>query len=170
VNLAHHANEGYPDHILWLCNQNNLLLAIGLLAGWRRITQIAILWLIPAFPLWLIECYLYNDFPLSGILAHGGALLLGFLILPVIRMNRYTWIYALIYAFAVQQISRWITLPSLNINVAFRAYSGWEQLFPHYWQFWLFIAIEAALGIFLICYFLSRKFPEEENLIRSGGP
>lgn len=127
------------------------------------ITQIGILWLIPAFPLWLIESYMYDDFPLSSILAHGGALTLGFLLLPVIRMNKRIWIYALIYAFAVQQISRLLTLPRLNVNVAFDIYTGWEQIFSHYWQFWLFVAAEASIGLYLLCLFLTRKFPEHAD-------
>ncbi len=156
----HHANEGYPGYILWLCNLNNLLLAIGILSGWKRLTQIGILWLIPAIPLWAIESWMYGDWPLTSILSHIGALTVGLILLPRIGMNKMVWLPALIYALIIQQLTKWLTPAKLNVNVAFSAYMGWEEIFPHYWQFWLFVAIEAGLGLFLLNWFLAKRFPE----------
>jgi len=156
----HHANEGYPGYILWLCNLNNLLLAAGVFSGWKLLTRIGILWLIPAMPLWFIESWMYGDWPLTSILSHIGALTFGLLLLPRIRMRKNIWIAALAYAFLVQQLTRWITPPELNVNVAFTTYLWWDQIFPHYWQFWLFISAEAAIGLFLLNWILAKRFPE----------
>jgi hypothetical protein len=160
AHFIHHWNEGYPAYILWLCNLNNLLLAIGMLTGWRLLIQIGILWLIPAMPLWAIESWMYGDWPLTSILSHLGALTVGLFLLPRIGMNRWVWLPALIYAFIIQLLTRWITPAKLNINVAFAPYMFWEELFPQYWQFWLFISAEAALGLFLLNWFLAKRFPE----------
>ena len=161
AHFIHHANEGYPAYILWLCNLNNLLLAVGVLSGWKLLIQIGILWLIPALPLWAIESWMYGDWPLTSILSHLGALIVGFIFLPRVGMNKMVWIPALIYGIIIQQICRWITPAELNINVAFAPYMQWEQLFSHYWQFWLFIMAESALGLFLLNFYLARRFPEK---------
>ncbi|HSE39984.1 MAG TPA: hypothetical protein VLH08_04400 [Acidobacteriota bacterium] len=156
----HHANEGYPGYILWLCNLNNLLLAAGILTGWKLLTQIGILWLLPALPLWAIESWMYGDWPLTSILSHIGALSVGLYLLPRLGMNKYVWIPALVYAFIVQQLTRLLTPSKLNVNVAFEAYMDWKEIFPHYWQFWLFVALEATLGLFLLNWFLAKRFPD----------
>lgn len=164
LNFIHHANEGHPHHILWLCNLDNLLLAIGFLFNAPVFFRIGILWLIPGFPLWLIESYRNNDLPFSSVLAHFGALVLGIFLLPKFGMKSWTWLPAFVYALFIQQLSRWITPPSLNINVAFSMYPGWEHTFDHYWQFWLFIAFEAAAAMFLLSLLLSRIFPVKTSI------
>jgi hypothetical protein len=159
AHFIHHLNEGHPGYILWLCNLNNLLLALGVFTGWKLLMRIGILWLIPALPLWIIESWMYADWPITSILSHIGALTFGLLLLPRIGMTKNVWIAALIYALLVQQLTRLITSPKLNVNVAFDSYMGWNEIFPHYWQFWLFISAEAAIGLFLLNYFLAKRFP-----------
>ena len=83
-------------------------------------------------------------------------------------MNRRAWIPALVYAFAVQQICRWFTPPDQNVNVAFSIFPGWESIFPHYWEFWVFVLLESCVGIYLIAFFLAKKFPEREKGSRVG--
>lgn len=168
LNFIHHANEGHPQHILWLCNLDNLLLAIAFLFKAPVFFRIAILWLIPGFPLWLIESYRNNDLPVSSVLAHFGALILGLFLLPRFGMKSWTWMPAVAYALFVQQICRWITPESLNINVAFSIYPGWENTFNHYWQFWVFIALESAAAMFLLAMLLSRIFPAKRTTAAPG--
>ncbi|HET6266957.1 MAG TPA: hypothetical protein VFG11_04500 [Acidobacteriota bacterium] len=159
LNLFHHIQESKPDHILWICNLDNLMIALGLLLNAPVLIRIAILWLVPGFPLWLIESYELGALPLSAVCAHVGALIFGFALLPKIRMKRVTWIYATLYALIVQQLSRWFTRSELNINVAFRPYSGWDQTFPHYWMFWLYIFGLTIAFLFLSSVLLSKLFP-----------
>jgi hypothetical protein len=161
LNLIHHATRQQTEEILWLCNLDNLLLAIGLIFNKPVLLRIAILWLIPGFPLWLIESYRNHDLPFSSILAHFGALVLGLFFLPRIGMRRRTWLPAFAYALTIQQISRWVTPPALNINVAFKMYPGWENILDKYWKFWVFISLEAAAFLFLLALLLSRMFPEK---------
>ena len=164
----YHASMGHPENILWLCNLNNLVLAIGFVFQLPLLIQIGIIWLLPAFPLWLIDCYRLNDWPLTSILCHAGALIFGLCMLPQVRMNRRAWIPALVYAFGVQQICRWFTPPDQNVNVAFSIFPGWESIFPHYWEFWVFVLLESCVGIYLITFFLAKKFPEREKGSRAG--
>src|SRR5437867_1773696 len=135
VNWSHHAANGDPGNILWLCNLNNLLLAFGLLFDLPVLARIAILWLIPGLPLWLIESWEFQGFPMTSVLSHIGALVFGLMILRTIRMKSNTWVYATLYALGVQRLCRLVTRKELNVNVAFAPYSGWDQVFPRYFYF-----------------------------------
>jgi hypothetical protein len=162
LNLVHHVKRGEGAEILWLCNLDNLLLAAGLIFDKPLLLRIAILWLIPGFPLWLIESYRHHELPFASILAHFGALIFGLFFLRRVGMKSRTWIAALIYAIGIQLLSRFVTPPALNINVAFKMYPGWENTFDRYWKFWLFISLESAAFLFLLALLLSRKFPERK--------
>jgi hypothetical protein len=164
AHLVHHIGIGEGQYILWLCNLNNLLLGFGLLLEIPVLFQAGILWLIPTLPLWFIESWEYKDFPITSILSHAGAVAFGLLFIKRIGMSLNAWIVALVWGLAVQFVCRFLTAPVLNINVAHRAYPGWEMIFKHYWQFWLFVAFEASIVLLLMCLLMGRWFPASTQM------
>ncbi len=130
----------------------------GVFLGWKLLIRIGILWLIPALPLWFIESWMYADWPLTSIL-HTHRCINFRTYSATANWNDETCLdYRAYFALMIQQLTRMITSPALNVNVAFNNYMGWDEIFPHYWQFWLFISAEAAIGLFLLNFFLAKRF------------
>jgi len=159
AHLRYHFLYNTPENMLWLCNFSNLLLATGLFLDLPFLIRIAFLWSIPGVPLWAIDMLHTGDFPASTFLSHLGGFAVSLLAMAKVRANRNAWLYALIYALALQQLSRWTTPASLNINVAFRPYYGWEHTFEAYWQWWLFIATTSAVALWLMGLLLWMLYP-----------
>jgi hypothetical protein len=159
--LRYHLLYNTPENMLWMCNFSNLLLAAGFFLDLPVLIRVAFVWGIPAVPLWIIDMLHTGDYPVSTFFSHLGGFAVGVLAMGKVRSQRWLWIYAFVYAIVLQQVSRWITPPSLNVNVAFRPYYGWESTFAVYWQWWLFIAVVAGTALWLMGLLLWRIFPPQ---------
>ena len=136
--------------MLWLCNLSNLVLAIGIFFRLPLLIGISVLWLIPGIPLWLFDMYRTGYSPVTTFLSHLGGLVVGLFALSRVKVNKNLWIPAWIYGLIVQIICRLFTSPELNINVAFKIYGPLEKFFPNYWMYWIFNAVFAAIGLWLL--------------------
>ena len=152
----HHGGVGY---MLWMCNISNLVLAAGLLLGQVVLIRIAVLWLIPGLPLWFWYTALGGGWLLTSTLTHVGGLIVGFFALSKARISRWTWVYAFVWYLLMQQISRLVTPAEMNVNVAHRVYSGWENVFSAYWQFWLLSTLLVGVGLWMMEILLLKVWP-----------
>jgi hypothetical protein len=146
-------------HLMWMCNIGNLLLAIGLFVGIRRLMQIAIIWTIPGLFIWLLYVVLAWGVFFSSTLAHVGGLVVGMFVLRKVGMDRRTWLYAFGWYLAVQLLSRLFTSPNLNVNLAYAIQPGWEHLFRTYWQFWLVLTSAVGLTLWVLEVLFRRLWP-----------
>jgi hypothetical protein len=68
-----------------------------------------------------------------------------------------------LYAFAwylfMQLVSRLITSPEINANVAHHMQRGWETVFGSYWKFWLVMSALVAAMLWAIGMVLSWIWP-----------
>jgi hypothetical protein len=142
-----------------MCNLGNLLFAIGLFFGIRRLMQVAIIWMIPGLLIWILYVVLAWGVFLSSTMAHVGGLLVGMFVLRKIGMDRLTWLYAFGWYLALQLLSRLFTAPALNVNLAHRTQPGWESLFGAYWEFWLVLTLVVALTLFVLEFAFRRIWP-----------
>jgi hypothetical protein len=159
AHFTHHFSNGVPQHILWLCNFSNLTLSAGLFFRIPTLIRVATMWLITGVPLWLFDMSLTGDSPVSTFLSHLGGMSIGVLALSKVRADPNMWIYAWVYGFLVQMICRLFTPPSLNVNVAFQIYYGFDRLFIEYWHYWIFNAVLSAIALWLFSLLLNRIFP-----------
>ena len=67
-----------------------------------------------------------------------------------VRAGRWTWLWAWVWFFFIQQLARMFTRPELNVNVAHSIYPGWERFFGAYWQYWVFVVVTAAFGLYVV--------------------
>lgn len=132
-------------NMLWMCNIGNLLLAIGLFLDNRLLMRVAIIWTIPGLFIWLVYVVLAWGVFFSSTLAHVGGLVVGMVALRKIGMARLTWLYAFGWFLLLQLFSRLFTTVALNVNLAHRIQTGWEQRFGAYWQFWTVLVLLTAL-------------------------
>lgn len=156
---VHYWRIGELGNLLWMCNIGNLLLAIGLFTSNRRLMRTAIIWTIPGLLIWFLYVVLTWGIFLTSTLAHVGGLLVGMFVLRLIGMDRNTWLFAFGWYLLVQLLSRFITAPNLNVNLAHAIQPGWETRFGAYWQFWLVVTLVTATALWGLELFFRRVWP-----------
>lgn len=160
----HYWRYGGTENLLWMCNIGNLMLALGLFLSHRELIRAAAIWTIPGLWIWIQYVLLANGVFLSSTLAHVGGLIVALAVLRRVRMDRIAWLYAFIWYLFVQLASRLITPATLNVNVAHRIQTGWENTFSSFWKFWIVMTIVVAAGLWAIGMVLSWIWPATERL------
>jgi hypothetical protein len=111
---------------------------------------------------WIVYVLLPWGIFLSSVLAHVGGLAVGLVALRRVRMDRRSWIYALLWYFVMQLLSRFFTAGALNVNVAHTVDPKWQHVFSSYWTFWSVLALIAVAQLALINLFFYKLWPEDE--------
>lgn len=155
----HYWRVGGMGNLLWMCNVGNLLLAVGLFLNHRELIRAAAIWTIPGLGIWIRYVLFEYDFVISSALAHVGGIIVALIVLRRIRMDRIAWIYAFVWYLFLQIVSRLTTPPALNVNVAHRIQTGWENNFSSYWKFWLVMTALVALCLWATGIVLSSIWP-----------
>ena len=155
VNLADDYRLGQTQDMLWICHISMLLLALGLIRRRTVLIQVASLWIIPGFAFWLVDGF-FSGFDLSSSLSHIVALSITILCLQRMHVVRGIWHYAWAYWFGLQMMSRWLTAPVANVNIAHTVRPEAAWAFDAYWQYWLFTTIAAGAGLWFLEMALSR--------------
>src|SRR5262245_19559670 len=164
---VHYWQIGQLDHLLWMCNVGNLLLAAGLFLDHPKFIRVAVIWSVPGLFIWwryvVSEWFGYVTLDwwavASSTMAHLGGLAVGLVSLRRVRLDRMTWLYAFAWYLAIQFISRLTTPAKLNVNVSHYVYAGWEQEFPSYFKFWLVLTLTVAASLWLLNWGFSKLWP-----------
>jgi len=159
----HYWRVGGAGNLFWMCNVGNVLLALGLFLYHRELIRAAAIWTIPGLGLWIRYVLFEYDFVISSALAHVGGIMVALVVLRRVRMDRIAWIYALIWYLFIQVVSRLVTAPVLNVNVAHRIQTGWENAFGSYWRFWIVMASLVAVCLWAIGFVLSWIWPAQDG-------
>ena len=157
----HYWRFGGMGNLAWMCNVGNLLLAIGLFLNHRELIRATAIWTIPGLAVWFWYVWLSGSTNWSSTLAHVGGMIVGLWVLRVVRMDRTAWIYAFLWYLFMQVVSRLLTSPDLNVNVAHRIQPGWENAFGGFWKFWLVMAVVTAIGLWVIGRVLLLIWPHQ---------
>ncbi|HEY6121892.1 MAG TPA: hypothetical protein VIV66_18185 [Pyrinomonadaceae bacterium] len=150
------ANE--IGNMLWMCNIGNLILAVGLFFANPRLIRVSALWMIPGLVVWFIYVVSAWGVFFSSTMAHVGGILIGLIALKRVGMDSHGWLYALVWYFAVQVLSRFLTPPALNVNLAHAIDPGWQLTFNSYWKFWLVLSATTALVLWFLGFILGKLF------------
>jgi hypothetical protein len=163
-------------NMLWMCNIGNLVLAIGMFLERRLLVRVSVMWLVPGLIVWCIYVVptwgplLTGQFTwrqlfavVSSGLAHLGGLTIGLVALRRIGMDQRVWPYAFGWYFIMQLLSRLLTPPSMNVNLAHRVQDGFEQSFSSYWKFWLLLTTLVGIGSWLVAFVFYRIWPSRSN-------
>ena len=153
-------------HLLWMCNIDLLVLALGLFFEKPLLVRVPAIWTIPGIFTWFFFYVVMWGVFLSSVLVHVGGLAVAAIALRTYRMDRHSWRYAFGWSLLVQLISRFVTAPKLNVNVAHAIQPGWERTFPSYWMFWLALTIAMAAVLWLSGLLWRTLWPAVESSAR----
>jgi hypothetical protein len=146
-------------NMLWMCNIGNLMLAFGLFLNNAQLIRVAVLWMIPGLVVWFIYVVLAWGIFLTSTLAHLGGMIVGLIALRHVGMDRKSWLYAVLWYFVLQVVSRLLTAASLNVNVSHMVDPGWQRTFNSYWKFWIVLTLAVGVVLWLLGLTLSKFFP-----------
>jgi len=159
----HYGRVGGAGNLLWMCNVGNVLLAAGLFLNHRELIRAAAIWTIPGLVVWARYVLFEYEFVYSSALAHVGGIIVALIVLRRVRMDRIAWAYAFVWYLFMQVVSRVGTAPVLNVNVAHRIQTGWEQAFTSYWRFWLVMTALVCSCLWAIGIVLSWIWPAHDG-------
>jgi len=161
---AHYWRINQLGHMLWMCNIGDLLLAVGLFLKQPVLIRIACLWMVPGFVIWFRYVVLEWGVFFSSVLAHVGGLLVGAVALKRVGMDGRSWLYAFGWCLLIQLLSRLLTSPDLNVNLAHRIQPGFEQAFGSYLQFWITGIVATAFVLWVLGLLLARLWPTRMSM------
>jgi hypothetical protein len=150
---------GNPGNGLWMCHVSNLSLAFGLMLAQPVLIRLAVLWIIPGIPLWIMDMMRTGQMPAVTFFSHIGGLAVGLVALARVRGDRWAWLYGIGCYLVVQHLCRLVTRPELNVNVAHTMYYGWDRFFSSYWQYWVFTTATATAILWAVNQALYRLVP-----------
>jgi len=139
--------DGKGAESLWVCHVSNLILAAGIAGRWPRVIALAVCWMAVGIPLWAYDMAMTGEVTVPSVLSHLGGLAFGMYALRRVRISYNPWLPALLAYLVLQQICRWFTPAELNVNLAHRAYEGWDVLPGGYATYWLGLALTGALAL-----------------------
>ena len=155
-----------------MCNIGNLILALGLFLEARVLTRVAAIWTVPGVVVWFLYVvptwgmlfsgrFSYTELfgVLSSTFAHLGGFTVGMLILRKIGMDPRAWLYAFVWYFVVQLLSRVVTPAAMNVNLSQRIQAGWEQTFSTYLKFWFVLTVLVGACLWILGLLLKRLWP-----------
>ena len=161
--LIEYVSVGTPSHIQWCCHISNLLLAVGMILANPWMIRIAAFWLILGVPPWIIDMINIRIITPVSVFSHLGGFLIALFAIRKVGAKRWSWVPALIYFLMLQQISRFTTPASLNVNVGHNAYGPWKDLFSSYWKYWLVSTALTAALLWMIEVALLKLFKSAED-------
>jgi hypothetical protein len=162
--LIHYWRGGGMANMLWMCNSGNLVLAIGLFAGHRELIRVSAIWMIPGLGIWFLYVLLPYGFLFTSTLAHVGGFVVALIVLRRVRVDRSAWVYAFVWYLIMQLVSRIVTSPDANVNLAHRIQTGWDSTFSGYWEFWPALTLVVAVGLWMIGRLLNLFWPNQSTI------
>src|ERR1044072_2042945 len=154
-------------NLFWMCNIGCLVLAMGLFLEKPVVIRLASIWMIPGLLIWIVYVVLAWGVFLSSTLAHVGGLVVALIALSQVGMDRTSWRWAFGWYLVVQLLSRFLTAPALNVNLAHAVQPGWDRTFQSYWSFWLVLTAATILSLWLTGLLLWSIWPAERLSLKA---
>jgi hypothetical protein len=168
--LASAAQENRAGDALWLCHVSNLLLGLGLLLDKPAWIRIAVPWIVLGIPLWVIDMLSTGQVCPVSTVSHVGGLGVGLYAVRRVGAGVNAWIGALAWLVAMQTVARLATPESLNVNLAWRPYEGFEGWPGGYPFYWVSLVAGAAVTLWIIGQLLRRAFAPRAAIPEGSSP
>ena len=117
-------------NMLWACHLGALLVGGGLLLSSATMNAVGLLWLCLGLPLWILDLVSGGELVPTSLLTHFGGLALGAWGVRRLGFPSYAALPAVAGLLVLNLVSRLVTPPAENVNLAFAVWRGWEGYFP----------------------------------------
>lgn len=161
--------RGVPGDALWTCHMAVAALAVGLLSGSPRWAGIGCLWIIFGTPMWVLDVAFGAELIPTSLATHVGGFVVALLTVRAAGLEKGSWWAALLSGAALQQVCRWVTDPSRNINASFEVYDRFRPLVSSYAAYLLLLALIAGMLLWGGELLLRRLFPRSSATFWSSG-
>lgn len=132
VHAASQIIRGRAGEVVWICHLGALLIGAGLLTDRALPRAIGSLWLSLGTPLWIVDLMTHGEFLPTSLLTHGGGLAVAALAAFLRGFPPGAWWKALAAGAVVQRLTRLVTEPAANVNLAFSVPPISRASFPSY--------------------------------------
>jgi hypothetical protein len=147
--------SGQGHNLLWACNVAAPLLALGCALGIRRLIAIPTLWLCFGTPLWLLDLATGGTMTPTSPLVHLLCPVVGILAARRLGWGAPSWHWATAALGVLLLLTRLVSPPALNVNLAFAVWAGWERYFPSHGLYIALLLISSAATFWLVERLLS---------------
>ena len=156
IHASVHLSNGNPHHLVWMCHIASLLVGFGLLCRSPNANVIGFLWSCFGTPLWILDLATGGEPYVTAALTHGSGVIIGFIGVQRLGLPRAAAVKAVAAYVPLWALTRAVTPPSANVNVAFSVHGGsqtWFTSYPPYFVMLLgfglvtFIVIEKMLSL-----------------------
>jgi hypothetical protein len=159
-----------PEDLLWACHVACLIIGLGCVAypedparsslreTARSAIGIGLSWLSVGIPLWVLDLATGGSFIPSSVLTHVGGLTIGAIALKQVGWPRRVWVKSVLAQCALMVLTRLVTPPRANVNLAFSVWQGWERYFPSYAAYFALLFVASALSFAAVEMAMRRVF------------
>jgi len=160
AHAAWYAAHGRPlANLLWACHLGTLLVGGGLLFSSAATNAVGVLWLCLGIPLWILDLRAGGELVPTSILTHLGGLAIGAWGVRRLGFPAYAALPAVAGLLALNLVSRQVTPPAENVNLAFAVWHGWEGYFPSHPLYIATLLAGSAVAFALLTPVLRRLGP-----------
>jgi hypothetical protein len=148
-------------HLLWSCHLASFVLAVGLLLNQRLLVSAGLLFHLGlGFPLWLVEIVATRGTfgaPMvtprvlaTSILVHSLPLIAGAFYVRRSLLPASSALLAWLFQVGMLPLSRWLTPPEFNVNLAHAVWKPLANTFTNFWFFQFAGALAALIWLVLV--------------------
>jgi len=148
--------RGRPVELLWMCNVAGLVLAIGCAMRRAELVGIATSFLALGTPLWIGDLLAGGELYPTSVFSHWGGLAIGAAASRELGWDRHAWWRSTLSLLTLVIVTRQVPSAGAgNVNLAFSVWPGWEDLFPTYPSYFVFLFL-ACTAVFIAVTTLAR--------------
>jgi hypothetical protein len=152
-----HVLRGNAVELMWMCNIAPLILVIGCLAESAGWVTVAVEWLSFGTPIWLIDVLNGGELIPTSLGPHVVCPIAGIVALREVGVRKKSWIVATALGLLLVGLTRLVTPPHYNINVAFYVWKAWEHRFSSYPPYFAFM-LACMAATFLVFELILLRF------------
>jgi hypothetical protein len=153
---AVHLSRGEPQDLLWACHLAALLVGFGLLFRSPTMNAVGVLWSSFGTPLWALDLATGGEWIPTALLTHAAAIVIGVIGVRHLGLPRLAALKAMVAYLALWALTRAVTPPWANVNVAFAVYQGWQRWFTSYPSYFVMLLALGLAALMTAEYLLAR--------------
>lgn len=144
---------------LWACHLASFLAGAGILLLRPALVAIGVLWLLVGTPLWFVYLLNGGTFRPESMLTHLGGLAVGFYGLRALGMSQRVWWKAIGGLLILLAVSRCVTPPALNVNLAYHVYQSRDPFVGYHSMCLVCLTLMSTVVFAVAERLLGRIFP-----------